>query len=242
MQRKRLIMLALTGLLALGGSTAQAGVRVGIGIGLPLGCPWGYYGPYYPAYYPYYPYYPGYVYAAPAAVVQPAPAVVQPAPAVQAAPAVAPQPVAATQQSAAPPSWSNPSVTPAVALDNGGVADALRRLSQPDEQVRSTAAMQLGRLKAEQAVDPLAATLAGDQSPAVRETAARALGLVGSKRALTALIHAAQADADRDVRRSAQPPWKSFRPTRVVKPRLLSKGPRFRDRLPVGSFPVGKDS
>jgi HEAT repeat protein len=64
--------------------------------------------------------------------------------------------------------------------------------------------MSLGRLKAERAVDPLAATLAGDRSPAVRDAAARALGLVGSPRGLTALKYAAQADSDRDVRHSAQ--------------------------------------
>jgi HEAT repeat protein len=53
-------------------------------------------------------------------------------------------------------------------------------------------------------VDPLAATLAGDRSPAVRDAAARALGLIASPQALPALERAAQADADRDVRRSAQ--------------------------------------
>jgi HEAT repeat protein len=50
----------------------------------------------------------------------------------------------------------------------------------------------------------LAATLAGDRSPVVRESAARALGLIGSAQALPALQRAAQADSDRDVRRSAQ--------------------------------------
>jgi len=50
----------------------------------------------------------------------------------------------------------------------------------------------------------LAATLAGDQSPAVRDAAARALGLIGSTKGLPALQRAAQVDNDRDVRRSAQ--------------------------------------
>ena len=48
------------------------------------------------------------------------------------------------------------------------------------------------------------ATLNPTNSPPVREAAARALGLIGSPRALTALRYAAQADSDRDVRRSAQ--------------------------------------
>ena len=63
--------------------------------------------------------------------------------------------------------------------------------------------MQLGRGRAAQAVDPLAATLAGDRSPVVREAAARALGLIGSSAALPALQQAASADPDHDVRHSA---------------------------------------
>jgi HEAT repeat protein len=80
----------------------------------------------------------------------------------------------------------------------------LKLLSHPDERARREAALQLGRLKAKRAADPLAATLAGDASPSVRETAARALGLIGAPQSLTALQRAAQADADRDVRHSAQ--------------------------------------
>jgi HEAT repeat protein len=77
-------------------------------------------------------------------------------------------------------------------------------LADADERVRSESVMQLGRLKAQQAVDPLAATLAGDRSATVREAAARALGLIGSPTSLPALQRAAQVDNDRDVRRSAQ--------------------------------------
>jgi HEAT repeat protein len=64
--------------------------------------------------------------------------------------------------------------------------------------------LQLGRSKDPRAVDPLAATLAGDRSAMVREAAARALGLIGSPAALPALQNAAQVDSDHDVRRSAQ--------------------------------------
>jgi HEAT repeat protein len=80
----------------------------------------------------------------------------------------------------------------------------LQRLSDANDSARQDAVMELGRMKAERAVDPLAATLAGDRSPTVRETATRALGLIGSPRGLSALKYAAQADTDRDVRHSAQ--------------------------------------
>jgi HEAT repeat protein len=65
-------------------------------------------------------------------------------------------------------------------------------------------ALQLGRLRASDAVDPLAATLAGDRSPQVREAAARALALIGSSKGLPALEQAARADADPTVRHSAE--------------------------------------
>jgi HEAT repeat protein len=80
----------------------------------------------------------------------------------------------------------------------------LQQLASPDERVRAESVMQLGKLKADRAIDPLAATLSGDRSATVRECAARALGLIGSPAALTALQHAAQSDSDHDVRRSAQ--------------------------------------
>jgi HEAT repeat protein len=66
------------------------------------------------------------------------------------------------------------------------------------------AVLNLGKMKAAQAVDAVAATMAGDKSPQVRDAAARSLGLMGSPAALTALKYAAQADSDRDVRHSAQ--------------------------------------
>jgi HEAT repeat protein len=80
----------------------------------------------------------------------------------------------------------------------------LHSLTNPTEQVRLDAVSQLGRLKARRAVDPLAATLAGDKSPAVREAAAKALGLIGSPSAMPALNRAIQADSSHDVRRTAQ--------------------------------------
>ena len=80
----------------------------------------------------------------------------------------------------------------------------LQMLADPDERVRAGVVMQLGRFKSERAVDPLAATLAGDRSPTVREAAARALALIGSPKALPALRGAALNDSDRDVRHSAE--------------------------------------
>jgi hypothetical protein len=171
-----------------GSAQAQARWSVGFSVGSP-----GYYRPYYPYYY--YRPYPVYV-APPPVVVQPAP-VLQPVP-------VAPVPSYATPpapETVPPPSGVRLSAAEGTAAD---VGHHLRMLSDADERVRADSVAQLGRLHATQAVDPLAATLAGDRSPAVRDAAARALGLIGSPRALPALNRAAQADADRDVRRSAQ--------------------------------------
>jgi HEAT repeat protein len=80
----------------------------------------------------------------------------------------------------------------------------LRSLADPDERVRYESAIQLGRLRATRAIDPLAATLSGDASAVVREAAARGLGLIGEGRGLPALQRAAQVDTDHDVRRTAQ--------------------------------------
>jgi hypothetical protein len=150
-----------------------------------------------PACYDYYYYRPY-----PIAVAPPPPVIVQPVPVVREVPV--PQPVYPTSASAAP---SAPvAATPAVMPVDHRPADVqwhLQRLSDRDERVRAESAMQLGRLRAAQAVDPLAATVAGDPSPVAREAAARGLGLIGSTRALPALRHAAQADPDRDVRHSA---------------------------------------
>jgi hypothetical protein len=156
----------------------HGGWSVGIRIGGPI-----YVGPWYP--YPYY-YQPYPVYVAPAPVVVeqvPAPRVAS----AYAAPAPA---VVARSQS--------PDVT---RVDTDRYVQALK---DANESIRIESVMQLGRMKADGAIDPIAATLAGDRSPAVREAAARALGLIGSPHALPALQHAAQADSDRDVRHSAQ--------------------------------------
>lgn len=191
MKSLRILGIAIAGVLTFSGTPARAGGRwgVGVNIGFP-GCyrPWyPYYGGYYyPAYPP--PYYP--VYAAPPPTV-----VVQPAPVVQ-------------TSSAEPPVYASPApvVTRAASPgpQNGEVERHLQLLADPNEQVRIESVLQLGRLSAQQAIDPVAATLAGDRSPAVREAAARSLGLMGSPKALPALQRAAQMDPDRDVRHSAE--------------------------------------
>jgi HEAT repeat protein len=79
----------------------------------------------------------------------------------------------------------------------------MQQLQSPDPNERVQAATQLGQLKAVEAIGQLGATLSNDRSPAVRDAAARALGVIGSQEALAALQRAAQADEDRDVRRSA---------------------------------------
>ncbi len=86
----------------------------------------------------------------------------------------------------------------------GETEQALQLLSSPRERDRIDAAIALGRNRVERAVDPVARLLANDPSSQVREAAARALGLIGTPAALKPLQTAAQADADREVRRSAQ--------------------------------------
>jgi HEAT repeat protein len=87
---------------------------------------------------------------------------------------------------------------------SGEVNRLVPRLTDANEQIRADVVMQLGRLRSDRAVDPLAATLSGDGSPTVREAAARALGLTGSTRAIPALQRAALSDASAQVRSSAQ--------------------------------------
>jgi hypothetical protein len=182
MNMRRLFVLGTLILLGSPLAAAQAhgfwSVRIGIPIGFPC-C--GYY---------YRPYYPVYV-APPPVYVQPAPVYVQPAP-------VAVQPTYTLPAQPAPVQTHYNGEPP---LD---VERHVQALASPDERTRIDAVGQLGRLRQQRAVDPLAATLAGDRSPAVREAAARALGLIGAPQALPALQRAAQIDTDHDVRHSAQ--------------------------------------
>lgn len=188
-------ILGILGVLSSSGALEASNVRWSIGVN--FGAPPVYVrpGPYYHPR-PYY-HYPRPVYIAPAPIiVRPAPVVYEPAPVYVPAPTVvAPAPV----RSAAPP------VMPVLAESSPSHIDAhVQLLRNPDEKVRADAALELGRTRSDRAVDHLAATLAGDRSPIVRDAAARALGLLGSPRSLPALNHAAAADSDRDVRRSAQ--------------------------------------
>ena len=193
----RRFALAILIVLALSWSPAEAGHgswSVGVHVGAPF-----FFGPWCGCDHYYRPY-PVYV--------APPPVIVQPAPVIQQVPVVQPvvqqpvlQPVCQT-----PPPAPAPVVAHAPAVDNAPVEvdRNLQLLGDADERVRAESGLQLGRLKAERAIDPLAATLAGDRSPVVREAAARALGLIGSSKALPALQRAAQTDSDRDVRHSAQ--------------------------------------
>ncbi len=167
-------------------SADHGGWSFGLRVGGPV-----YYRPYYaPYYYHYYPYRTVYV-APPPVYVEPAPIVVQSPPATQPVyqtPTLQPVPASATVQ----------------VVSQAEIDGHLQMLRDADERVRAEHVLQLGRLKAVRAVDPLAATLAGDRSSTVREAAARALALIGSPNALPALKQAALADSDRDVRHSAQ--------------------------------------
>ncbi len=188
----RLQLLVISVLLGLT-AAAEAGPPIRIGIGFGFGAPY-YYRPYGYGYYPYYGYY-GYPYAVPPPVVYSAPPVM-----------VQPGTVVGTTPT---PSYSSPQFTasePTPAAPNAQAAldFHLSRLANPDEGIRRESVMELGRMKTERAIDPIAATLAGDKSSSVRDAAARALGLIASPRSLPPLIQAAQADNDRDVRHSAQ--------------------------------------
>jgi len=186
---------------------AYAGGRWAVGIN--IGFPGYYYRPYYPCYgygwyypHPPYPYY--YYYAPPPVVVQPAPAVqAAPAPAPAPAPQLVHPPSASTPATSAPTPVTTAHIQP-VSSQQSEVTRNIRQLADANDGVRSESALQLGRLRALEAIDPLAATLAGDRSPQVREAAARALALIGSSKALPALQHAALADSDPTVRHSAE--------------------------------------
>ena len=192
----------LAGLAATAGA-AQAGppARTSIGIGLNIGGPVAppYYRPYYAPYYA--PYYRPYYYPPPAVIVQPAPVIYQQAPVVvQQQPIMQQQPVVQQQ-----PVYSSPQpIISQTSQQVGPSIDGLvANLRSSDDNVRRDSVAELGRSKSLQAVQPLTATLAGDQSPVVREAAARSLAMIGSPQSLIALQHAAQADPDRDVRHSA---------------------------------------
>ena len=168
---------------------AHGGIGIGINLGAPFYGPyWG--GPYYRPY-PYYYYNPYPVYVTPPAVV------VQPA---YSSPVEAPPPPAPV----APPATIAPQIIQPTGLRQEGIEQELPLLDSTDDHVRADAAVQLGRLKATRAVQPLMRLLAGDRSASVREASARALGLIGDTATLPALQRAAQADDDRDVRHSAQ--------------------------------------
>jgi hypothetical protein len=206
-------------------STSQAGVYFGVGVGGPVyyrpyGCyhhrcyGWGYYRPYgfgvvvAP---------PVVVGAAPIVVQQPAvvqqPVVVQPTytpppPPPSQAPAPLPMPIPSTTSSAAAPSVMP---TAGVGSTRADIDAALQQLRSDNEQARADAAVNLGRLHAEQAIGPLVKALNSDHSPKVREAAARGLGLIGSPSALSALQYAAQADDDPQVRHSAAFAYETIR-------------------------------
>ena len=160
-----IVTLSTLAVLALSAAPAQASHGVfalGINIGGPVYRPYPYYAPYY-----YRPYYP--VYVAPAPVyVAPAPIVVQPAPVCAPTVPVVTRSNGYEQQTTQPAAYDP---------NSAATSRYLQQLFDQEERVRSDAAMELGRMRADRAVEP---------------------------RGLAALQQAAQADGDRDVRRSAQ--------------------------------------
>lgn len=180
-------------------SLAHAGGHwaIGVNFGFPVyyrpWCGYGYYG------YPYYRPYPVYVEPAPIYV---APPIYQPVAVPAPAPAALPAQPTAVQPSSVQPASASTS-HPADGRQTA-ISRHLSDLASSDENIRADSALELGRMRASKAVDPLTARLAGDSSPVVREAAARALGLIGSPKGLPGLERAAQKDGDRDVRNSAR--------------------------------------
>ena len=190
---------------------AQAGVYVGVG------CRPRYYGYYRPYYYGYPPVVIGVgvgpvIAPPPTVVVAPPVTVVQPGYGQEpplAAPAPpptnpAPPPPPQGEQLRTPPVLTPTAISSATPVQNGEIDRSLQQLSNPDQRVRANAMIELGRLKASQAIQPLQTALASDTSPVAREAAARALGLIGASSSLDALQMAAQADDNHDVRNSAR--------------------------------------
>ncbi len=180
-------------LLVLVGASCPLTARAGWGVGVTIG------GPYYRPYYGYHPYYyrPYPYYVVPPPIVIESPPVIRMVPS-YAPPEYAPPVPAVSGETAPPPAL------PIAVTDGGEVGQQLAQLNAADPQTRANAAVQLGRMKARRAIDPLIRVLGSDSSPQVREAAARALGLIGAPGGLAALQRAAQSDDDREVRHSAQ--------------------------------------
>lgn len=195
--KKYLLIIALIAAFGFAPLTQKAqawgGVRIGIGVPLYVAP-----GPYYYGYPYYYP--PAYVAPAPAVVYQTAPPPVVVRTPGEAVPAPAPTPALVPFPAPAPAP-----LPPLIPTSTQPQASALlSQLNDANASVRRDAAVELGRMKAVSQVDALMSMLAKDASPIAREGAARALGLIAAPRSLTALIYAAQADNDREVRHSAQ--------------------------------------
>jgi HEAT repeat protein len=96
------------------------------------------------------------------------------------------------------------SVVPAATVSATSQKTMLQQLEHPDENARREAALELGRSRAQDAIEPLCVRLANDSSAQVREASARALGMIGSARAMQSLQRSAVGDGDALVRHSAQ--------------------------------------
>ena len=157
MKTLRRIIPMLGILMGLSGTAVQAHGPGCWGVGIRFGWP-GYCGPWYPGYYgPYY-------YPPPVYVVQPPVYAVPPAPT---APLVYPAPPGVTPSAgiaSAPligtpvPAGHSSQPRPLEASSPEMAAHFLHNLSDRDERVRLESVTQLGRIHAQRAVDPLAAT------------------------------------------------------------------------------------
>lgn len=218
----RRLLLQIAGILLVGTTSAAQAGQTSWSLGVRVGSPGPAYGPGWghggycgprPYYYRPYPVYvaPAPVYVAPAPVyvapppvyVTQPPVVVQSQPQVYQAPPPPPPPAESNYHAPTAPTTSMARTVSQDANDLEA-ARTIQQLADPDDATRADAVLRLGRMKAYRAIDPLAATLAGDRSSQVREAAARSLGLIGSPRGLPALQRSASADPDPTVRSTCQ--------------------------------------
>src|SRR5688572_20413728 len=168
MAKRTQLLTAIVALIVIAQSAQVADAHGGVrwSIGLNFGVPAYYHRPYYGyGWAPYYAPAPIYYEPAPVVVVRPAPVVVRSEPQVTYSP-----PPVITDVPPPPPA----PIVRAVSQTTSPAADGLlAKLGDAKETVRRDAAMDLGRMRSQQAVDALMNLLAKDSSPIVRDAAAR---------------------------------------------------------------------
>jgi len=94
----------------------------------------------------------------------------------------------------------------------------VQALKDESELIRREAAVALGEIKDEKAIEPLITALTTDEESEVRGSAAFALGSIGSEKAIEPLITALTTDEESGVRGSAADALGSIGDNRAVEP------------------------